>query len=418
MRGTSVLKTAKRITIGAIFLTLITQTLGVPVVSATETCMDRTITIDSSSRFIRGTNGPDVIMARGTATKWIFGLGGDDVICGSSGRDLIDGGSGSDTIEAGLGQDRVVGGFGDDTIKLGGGNDSVLAGAGDDVIHGENGFDSLNGGAGVDVISGGESADQITPVGATNYCDGDSLDTMNGSCTIDTQFPVVASAMESTVLQAGGPLTIRWSVQDVSGVLGTWVYIAGKNGFFWDWCGEWGPAQGEIVSGTQQNGIYEMQCNIPQNTVNGDYTILVFAVDQLGMGYSYRLEIPFSIVGGIADGDAPDISNIVQPLSVKRGEEFTISLDAFDVSGVKSIRILPALDWLNIDLTTGEFLIEQIDSSAVRVSGDEFAGRYEQRFRAKPDSPLGVYTIWFYVEDIYGNVELLILNEITVEVTE
>lgn len=414
----SVKQALKRLSVSAISLTFFAQVLVVPTVSASETCMERTITIDSSSRFIKGTSGPDVIMARGTNTKWIFGLGGDDVICGSSGRDVVDGGTGNDTVSTGIGRDSIIGGFGDDTIKSGGSNDFVLAGMGDDVVHGESGSDSLNGGAGIDVISGGEASDQITPVGDTNYCDGDILDTMNGTCTIDNQTPVVASAMESDVWQAGGPLNIRWSVQDISGVLGTWVYIAGKNGFYWDWCGEWGPAEGVIVSGTQQNGIYEINCNIPALAVNGDYMIYVYAVDLLGMGYSYILQIPFSITGGIEDTDAPTFENVAIPASLKLGEEFSISLDGFDASGVKEIRIIPFLNYDSTDYTTGEWLIEHVDYSATRISGDEFAGKYEQRFRVRANSPVGIYTLYIFVEDIYGNVDFRLVPDMSFEVSE
>lgn len=408
----------KRTSILAFLLMFLAQTLAVPSVSATETCMDQPVTIDSSGEFIRGTDGPDVIRVNGTRTKRIFGLGGDDIICGSSVRDTIDGGSGDDTIISGDGNDRVVGGAGNDVVKTGNGSDSVQGGIGDDVIHGEAGRDSLNGGAGVDVISGGESSDSITPVGETNYCDADTRDTFSGSCTIDNQVPVIASAMESDVWQADGPLTIRWSVQDVAGVLGTWVYLAGKNGFYWDWCGEWGPAQGSIESGTQRNGIYELACNIPANAVNGDYVIYVFAVDQLGLGYAYILQIPISIVGGIEDGDAPTISNVTLSTSVKRGDEFSISVDANDDSGVKQIRIWPSLDYNYVNLETGEFLIEQFDPIAVLVSGDEQSGRYEQRYRVRADSPLGVYNVWIIVEDIHGNQELIIRDDLLIEITE
>ncbi|MCK5944402.1 MAG: hypothetical protein KAI24_20610, partial [Planctomycetes bacterium] len=54
----------------------------------------------------------DGALGSATATTWIFGTAGADVLTGTSGDDLIDGLGGDDTIAAGAGDDRIVGGDG------------------------------------------------------------------------------------------------------------------------------------------------------------------------------------------------------------------------------------------------------------------------------------------------------------------
>lgn len=71
----------------------------------------------------------------------IFGLGGDDLIFGSTKADRLDGGDGNDTISDG--------GF---SSTSAGNGDVLLGGAGNDVIT-SSGFDTIDGGTGIDRVT-------------------------------------------------------------------------------------------------------------------------------------------------------------------------------------------------------------------------------------------------------------------------
>ena len=117
------------------FVLLIAGVIATSTSSATQLCMGKAITIDSSAKTIRGTNRADVIMVRGTGAHTVTGLGGNDIICGSPGIDTIDGGAGNDVIVGGLGNDRIAGGTGNDTLKGNEGNDTLTGASGKDERH-------------------------------------------------------------------------------------------------------------------------------------------------------------------------------------------------------------------------------------------------------------------------------------------
>jgi hypothetical protein len=79
-------------------------------------CLGRPATIVSSRRVVRGTPGPDVIVARRASGATIRGLAGDDVICGGRGRDRVFGGDGDDRLTGGRSSDRLAGGHGRDAF--------------------------------------------------------------------------------------------------------------------------------------------------------------------------------------------------------------------------------------------------------------------------------------------------------------
>ncbi|WP_161633045.1 calcium-binding protein [Martelella sp. AD-3] len=147
---------------------------------------------------------------RSTLLSDIFGLGGDDIILGTSwvdhiyggeGNDQINGGGANDVIYGDEGNDIIYGGDGNDTIYGGGTKgadslnsgwpafdcDTIYGGAGDDVIYGDAGYcfndwdfcnDTIYGGLGNDTINGGMGNDMING-GAGN-------DKLSGSVGNDT----------------------------------------------------------------------------------------------------------------------------------------------------------------------------------------------------------------------------------------
>jgi len=151
-----------------------------------------TITGTNGDDVIDGTDGPDIIHAKG-GNDIIKGGDGKDIICGGAGddeirggksgdlliggagNDLIIGGSGHDKARGGKGDDTVDGGKGDDKIKAGGGADNADGGKGDDIIKGASGNDTLIGGPQNDVINGGGGDDRCAGNTEEN-CEGKVID--------------------------------------------------------------------------------------------------------------------------------------------------------------------------------------------------------------------------------------------------
>jgi Ca2+-binding RTX toxin-like protein len=98
-----------------------------------------------------GTDGDDVIVGT-TAADTIYGLGGNDLICGAPDGATTDGG---DTIYGGDGDDNIVGMLGNDTLYGEGGNDGLVGGD----FTGEPGNPGSSGGNGDDILDG-DNVDQ------------------------------------------------------------------------------------------------------------------------------------------------------------------------------------------------------------------------------------------------------------------
>ncbi len=236
-----------------------------------------------------------------------LGTSGDDVICGTPGDDTILGGGGSDTIfgfggndyiDAGAGSDWVDGGSGYDQIVLGPGDDYANGGADADQLWGDAGLDKLVGGAGNDSLSGGAGVDNVNGGAGVDYCPADKQDT-SVSCYFDTAKPKLVSVSVATPnvdTSAGAKeLALRVHVTDAgTGVRsinlvfqrhltnGSWVSDVGFGGD-----AEHAPCTatnhaaspqpGEtttcLVSGTWNNGIYEMRTLLRHWSAHGTYIL-------------------------------------------------------------------------------------------------------------------------------------------------
>jgi hypothetical protein len=142
-----------------------------------------TIVAQPGATSVRGTQGPDVIVALERGVR-IDGRGGDDTICAGDGDNIINGGAGNDWINGGDGTNTTDGGSGNDTMYGGTGNDTILGDIGNDVIHagdGDNlvstgsGDDTIVTGAGDDRVDGGKDYDTCDAGGGSNYvghCEG------------------------------------------------------------------------------------------------------------------------------------------------------------------------------------------------------------------------------------------------------
>jgi Ca2+-binding RTX toxin-like protein len=125
------------------------------------TCDGRPATIsgNGANNVIKGTKGPDVIVA-GAGNDRIKGRGGDDLICAGAGRDKVRAGGGEDVVFGGDGRDKLSGNKGADRIHGEADNDRLRGGAGNDRLFGEDGDDALFGGSGGDFMDGGPDRDR------------------------------------------------------------------------------------------------------------------------------------------------------------------------------------------------------------------------------------------------------------------
>ena len=108
-----------------------------------------------------GTNGQDVVVAVGDATRTsVFGLAAQVNITGTEAandRLTVNALADDDVVEgsglaAGAIRFTANGGDGNDLLTGGEGNDTLLGGAGDDVLSGNAGTDVLDGGTGDNVV--------------------------------------------------------------------------------------------------------------------------------------------------------------------------------------------------------------------------------------------------------------------------
>ena len=124
--------------------------------------------VGNADRFIRGTDGDDILT----------GLGGNDTIDGKDGNDRISGGDGNDYLLGGAGRDVLMGGNGDDVLLGGSGaSDLLIGGAGNDTLTAGDGDDFLDGGTGNDVLDAGAGRNRII------FQQGDGQDIVRGVAT-------------------------------------------------------------------------------------------------------------------------------------------------------------------------------------------------------------------------------------------
>lgn len=169
---TAIRKLRGMIAAGAIITLGLFAVAGIttPAATAAPTCLGMKATKVSSAKRIVGKKGHDVIVAIGRGEKAIYGLGGNDRICGGPGperifggrgNDRLHGGGGDDELEGFRGNDKLDGGGGDDLLRGNRGNDRMSGGPGQDSIEGVNGDDTLIGDAGGDRLNGGPGTDRL-----------------------------------------------------------------------------------------------------------------------------------------------------------------------------------------------------------------------------------------------------------------
>jgi len=400
---------------------------------------DCTIKGTSKSEVIVGTIYDDVICA-GAGKDSIYGFGGNDIIYGESGNDSIYGGEGSDVIDGGpgndfidggtqadqldggSGNDRVLGSEGEDELKGAAGNDTLDGGVGRDVINGGLGVDSLSGGddsdiirgaAGNDKIQGGSGDDRIdggagkdsirTDAGSDN-CKKDPTDVHLDPCALDSEAPVFGeNAQVVREVRAGEELNLTWTISDSSGVEASWASIGGPPGWITSWCGF--AINADRISGDDKNGVYQIQCRIPDKAPNATYYLFVNARDYLGNSSTYGSQIAFQVVNGSDDINRPEVSDIQSPKDVKPGQQFSISLTAKDET-----EVLYSYGWFMLNgggFANSAGLYIPATGDPELITGNNKDGQYRQFFEVPNATPPGQYTLWLSLGDVLGNREFI-----------
>jgi Ca2+-binding RTX toxin-like protein len=180
--------------------------------SARPHCAGKAATVTKHRGQIKGTAGPDVIVA-GTGADRISAGGGRDLICSGGGADVVNGGNGRDRILAGAGDDTIIGGPGGEVAVGGSGADRIFGGQQDDRLIGSSGDDLLVGDQGKDTMRGMSGNDWLRgDVGNNAYDGGPGSDT----ASFTTEFSMIVGLTGNA---AGGDG--QSSIGDVENVVGT-----------------------------------------------------------------------------------------------------------------------------------------------------------------------------------------------------
>jgi Ca2+-binding RTX toxin-like protein len=92
------------------------------------------VVVSGGDVIVFGSNGTDVIDARGSLRTDITARGGDDLVVGAQGADEIHGGDGNDIVVSRGGADTVWGDGGNDLVDGGDGADRMYGGPGSDTV--------------------------------------------------------------------------------------------------------------------------------------------------------------------------------------------------------------------------------------------------------------------------------------------
>jgi serralysin len=135
------------------------------------TCFDRPATIVSGQNVVEGTDGDDVIVARGNVDRILAGAG-HDLVCGGRRVESVHGGHGNDRLSPGKASHwfQAFGGGGRDLLTVGadGPSPEKLFGGDDDdrLVGNSTGTVYLDGGPGSDVLDGTDGYQWVSFSGA------------------------------------------------------------------------------------------------------------------------------------------------------------------------------------------------------------------------------------------------------------
>ena len=218
--------------------------------------------------------------------------------------------------------------------------------------------------------------------------------------TVDVTAPTIVSvtATPSTV-SPGDTVVVSAHVTDDTRVrtVGLQATLVGSAGA-WSFC----DGAGQRTAGSAGDGTWTMSCQVPEQVLNGDYSIYPYAQDIAGNwvntngGPTTDVRGQFTVTGGSDSVSPPEIVSIdVTPADAGPGDTITISAHVTSEGGLKGIELQATRDG---DPGSWTFC----DKWGTRTSGTATDGVWTITCEV-PDPVLnGSYTITPYAQDEFG----------------
>lgn len=309
--------------------------LGAAAASSAPPRADVSCTIVGTSRndVLRGTPGDDVICGLGGGDR-LIGLGGQDILMGGAGADMLLGGPGDDALVGGPGRDQGSGGRGDDLCAPDVGLSDCTIDADAPVLEDVVAPEEIQAGSVLVVSWTATDASGITgyaSVGGRNgwapWCfaapvtrEGLSGDRLTFECTVpdvipnddytafvgtvddlgnrtetqvafrivggsdDIDAPRIVSGPNLPDVAPGGAFTLRWALEDASGVSHTeaWVYTPEFSLIGYDQLPGSSTSGAVLVEGDVTDGVWEQEFTVSPEASFGSYMVTLSVRDEVG----------------------------------------------------------------------------------------------------------------------------------------
>lgn len=309
--------------------------LGAAATSSAAPRADVSCTIVGTPRndVLRGTPGDDVICGLGGRDR-LIGLGGQDILMGGAGADMLLGGAGDDALVGGPGPDKGSGGRGDDVCTPEAGLSDCTVDADAPVLEDVVAPAEVRAGSVLVVTWTATDASGITgyaSVGGRNgwapWCfaapvtrEGPSGDRLAFECTVpdvipndeytafvgtvddlgnrtetqvtfrivggsdDIDAPRIVSGPNLPDVAPGDAFTLRWALEDVSGVTYTqaWVYTPEFSLIGYDRLPGSSTSAAVLVEGDVTDGVWEQSFTVSPEASFGSYMVTLSVRDEVG----------------------------------------------------------------------------------------------------------------------------------------
>jgi hypothetical protein len=157
-----------------------------------------------------------------------------------------------------------------------------------------------------------------------------------------------------------------------------------------------------LTSGTTLDGVWSINCTVPDPVLSGSYTITPYAEDVTGDwtntngGPTSPTTGSFTVTGGLSDVARPTVVSIdVNPSTVSIGQTFTVSAHVTSPVGVQQIELQSTADGVSGNTSF-------CDSYATLTSGTATDGIWSIQCTVPATVASGSYTVTPYAEDILG----------------
>lgn len=156
------------------------------------------------------------------------------------------------------------------------------------------------------------------------------------------------------------------------------------------WCDE---ESLHLVDGSAVDGSWRLTCEVPDPARNGEWSLVLRALDGYGNGAAPTGDAPVvTVVGGVDDDSAPLVDQVaVAPTTVAPGGSFTVTAHVTDPSGVE------IADAMVSDNPPGPSMCQPM----VLKSGSATDGTWKATCTMPADAAAGQRTVQIYVQDSF-----------------